>query len=259
MLGLISDKSMRYLFLLLPVAVLWSCSVQKRKYQRGFYIASKHRTIQSGKNPVIRSTQPAETIAEDHSPSLNTNHGPVTAGAEKTIITGNTQVKRWWHRASDSCDLILFRDGREISGKVLEISKNEIRYRKCDLPDGPLFVSRKADIFMIRYANGTKETFQAEAPVTTVTPEKIRAYGKYADPKKVTADAQLSLILGIVGIVFFYYGSIHAIILGSRVLKIYEANPGKIEGEGMARAGIILGVIKLALLLLMIILLILFI
>ncbi len=36
-----------------------------------------------------------------------------------------------------------------------------MRYRRTDNPDGPLITVRRADVFMIRYASGTKEMFDS--------------------------------------------------------------------------------------------------
>jgi hypothetical protein len=43
--------------------------------------------------------------------------------------------------------------------KVLEITPTEVRYKRTDNPDGPLISVRRADVFMIRYASGSKEVF----------------------------------------------------------------------------------------------------
>jgi hypothetical protein len=64
---------------------------------------------------------------------------------------------------TDSCDLIIMRDGNEVKGKVLVISPDDVRYKKCDMPDGPDFVVRKRDVFMIEFKNGTREVFKEEA------------------------------------------------------------------------------------------------
>ena len=39
-----------------------------------------------------------------------------------------------------------------------------VRYRHFDNPDGPLLTVRRADVFMIRYVNGTKEVFGTAPP-----------------------------------------------------------------------------------------------
>ncbi|NVO83651.1 hypothetical protein [Hymenobacter terrestris] len=56
-------------------------------------------------------------------------------------------------------DMLTKQSGEEIAVKVVEISPTGVTYRRTDNPDGPLITVRKTDVFMIRYANGTKEVF----------------------------------------------------------------------------------------------------
>ncbi|MBT2556936.1 hypothetical protein J7E24_04010 [Hymenobacter sp. ISL-91] len=61
--------------------------------------------------------------------------------------------------AAQAQDMLTKQSGEEIAVKVLEISPTGVTYRRTDNPDGPLITVRKTDVFMIRYANGTKEVF----------------------------------------------------------------------------------------------------
>ena len=54
-------------------------------------------------------------------------------------------------------DLIILKDGNEISAKVMEVNQAEIKYKKFDNPEGPSYSVLKSDVFMIRYKNGTKD------------------------------------------------------------------------------------------------------
>jgi len=54
-------------------------------------------------------------------------------------------------------DFIVLKTGDEIKSKVIEISQTEIKYKKFDNPDGPTISMDKQTVFMIRYANGTKD------------------------------------------------------------------------------------------------------
>ena len=54
-------------------------------------------------------------------------------------------------------DLLTKRNGEELSVKVVELTPAEVKYRRADNPDGPLISLWRSDVFMIRYANGTKE------------------------------------------------------------------------------------------------------
>ena len=50
-------------------------------------------------------------------------------------------------------------NGQKIPGKVIEINQNEIKYKKADNPDGPIYVVDKNDIALIEYKNGSKELY----------------------------------------------------------------------------------------------------
>lgn len=56
-------------------------------------------------------------------------------------------------------DNILLRSGEEIPAKVLEVNQTELKYRKTANPDGPIYTAPLRDIFLIKYANGTKDVF----------------------------------------------------------------------------------------------------
>ena len=60
-------------------------------------------------------------------------------------------------------DQLLFLSGEEETVKIMEVTPDELKYKRWDNIDGPLFTVRKADLFMVKYANGTKEKFEAKA------------------------------------------------------------------------------------------------
>lgn len=69
-------------------------------------------------------------------------------------------------------DIILMRNGDEIQCKLLEISKNEVKYKRWTNQEGPTFSEKKDNIFMLKYENGEKEmianqTQAAEVQVQT--------------------------------------------------------------------------------------------
>lgn len=62
--------------------------------------------------------------------------------------------------SSYSQDVIIFHNGDMIESKIMEISDSEIKYKKYDNLDGPLYVVLKKDIFMINYSTGEKDIFE---------------------------------------------------------------------------------------------------
>lgn len=58
-----------------------------------------------------------------------------------------------------SQDIITKKTGEDISAKVTEVTQTEIKYKKYDNLEGPIFSILKSEVLMIRYENGTKDIF----------------------------------------------------------------------------------------------------
>jgi hypothetical protein len=61
-------------------------------------------------------------------------------------------------------DIITFKNGDEVKAKISEIGLTEIKYKRIDNPNGPLYTVSKASVFMIKYENGTKDVFPLASP-----------------------------------------------------------------------------------------------
>lgn len=65
-------------------------------------------------------------------------------------------------------DLIVKTDASQVEAKVVEVSPDEVRYKRFSNPDGPTYVLPVAEISYIQYANGERETYnkvsEAAAP-----------------------------------------------------------------------------------------------
>lgn len=58
-------------------------------------------------------------------------------------------------------DLITKKDGTDIQAKILEVTSNEVKYKKFSNLEGPTFTLPKSDILIVRYENGENEVFNA--------------------------------------------------------------------------------------------------
>ena len=87
--------------------------------------------------------------------------------------------------AAHAQDTLVRRNGEELAVKVLEVTPAEVKYRRTDNPDGPLISTWRSDVFMIRYANGTKEVFNA-----------VPAYSAARTPAPASASASVPAAAG---------------------------------------------------------------
>lgn len=242
------------LLILLPILVLFSCSLQKRRYQSGFYVSWKHsKTAGSFDNRAVSAhaghETPLKTAAEVYTPVSNTGPAASARVSGMGILADPKPVSL---RHTDPCDNILFNDGKELQVKLIEIGTDEIKYKRCDTPDGPLYTVKKSEVFMVRYANGSKEVFK-QAPATR--PEQ-NAYPPNSRPgynpkAKLDPLAVMSVIFGVLGIYpLIGIASIVAIILGQASLRRIRQQPDKYRGDTAATVGKTFGIVGLCLALL---------
>lgn len=262
------------LFSLLILTLLVSCSVEKRKYQKGFYISNTGKVKGEPSLPSTSSALralPVDTcdllvfsdgtkipgqlvssgdrdiqytfcndkvihkIPKQRMVAIEKRNGDVdyfdgrqnfkaarpapptptiVALPSETIISTAGESPTLTTNKAAPCEVIFFRDGEEISVKVMEVGIEDVRYKLCGMQEGPVFVKSKSSIFMIRYADGSKDVFKENsAPINSEVKTEL--------PKSTNSSlAVLALTFSILGIYpLFLIGSITALVLGCIYLR----------------------------------------
>ena len=246
------------IILLLPILTLFNCSLQKRKYQSGYFLSWNKNNLSIAKNEKQKgfNVQKKEIKFKDISfeKDITTSANNKITKIFNNTINNNLAVP-------DSCDKIIYKDGTEIMAKITEINTSEIRYKRCDFIDGPTFVEKQNKVFMIKYANGKSEMFKTEKAVEYNNGKIIQDSQKINDKDKNTNPfSTASLVFSILG---FYplslIGWIFGVIFGGIAKKQIKIDPNKYnkKSENLAKAGVIIGTIGLIGTLLLILLVIL--
>ncbi|MBR6140614.1 MAG: hypothetical protein IKQ37_02455 [Bacteroidaceae bacterium] len=88
---------------------------------------------------------------------------------------------------------ILVRKGGEVENvKVLEVSPTEVKYKKSNNEDGPVFIEKRSNLYSVKYKNGEVQTFNNK-------PEPIGTkyyYSKYGKEKKFTNEIDFCIGTG---------------------------------------------------------------
>ena len=85
-------------------------------------------------------------------------------------------------------DIIVTRDNKRIDANITEVSGDNIRYKKANSPDGPVFVMPVKDINSIVYKNGDVQTFeettatQSQPAAVSATPASITTSTAASEP-----------------------------------------------------------------------------
>ena len=236
---------MKKLLYILPLIILISCSVQKRKYQKGFYVSNPKQQKHVQKN--VSGKQKKETENDNLISKTNTlqtyNSLDIDLSASlnnKTISLAKVHLPLLTNENDSLCDILVLKNGDEVKAKVLEISPIEIKYKKCTMPEGPLYVVKKSDVFMIKYANGTKEVIKSEAAESNNTPTN-----NYNGPLKMHSYSILAFVFSILGFITYGLLSILAIIFANMAIKKIRQEPNIYNGEPLAKTAKIIGIIML--------------
>ena len=67
-------------------------------------------------------------------------------------------------------DLIVKTDSTKVEAKVIEITPENVRYKRFSNPEGPIYVLPVVEIHYIRYANGETEYYTRSVPAMPLTP-----------------------------------------------------------------------------------------
>ncbi len=183
-----------------------SCSVQKRIYQNGYYISfKKHKAGSKAAHTSNEQTLLAGTTKNFYASNSNDPIAALSQAIAKNALGYNLNP-------TDTCsDLIVFNDSSKVNAKVLEITNESIRYKRCDNVEGPTYSVSQSKTAYIRYYNGLTESFaKSEAPpkicrdsimfisgnsmlasVIEITPDVIR-YKSYNDLKGPTNEVNIS-------------------------------------------------------------------
>lgn len=153
----------------------------------------------------------------------------------------------------EECETLVMVDGRRLFVKVIEINQHEIKYKKCDYLQGPTVVVGKKDVDRIIYSNGAVDIISGYSAPESRSPRSTPESDEQPIQKRMEVMALLSMLFGITGlfIAAIVFG-LMALIFGIVSLMKISANPREFGGRGMALAGIIIGLLDVALFLLIV-------
>lgn len=200
--------------------------------------------------PVAAEPGWAKTMvpAPDAGASAN-QHVPTIRQHQKRTSRGKT--------VPPQCDQIVLRNGDVIEAKIKEVGVNEIKYKKCDRPDGPDYTISKRDVLSIKYSTGDVERFNAASTsgnnqTSYNSPTNPQNDGPRTDPFAIVAIATGGLAI-LTGYGAFLLGAA-AIVFGALSLSRIRKEPGRFKGKGLAVAGMVAGLVSAGIILLYILL-----
>lgn len=94
--------------------------------------------------------------------------------------------------AASAQDIIVLKNSQRIDAKILEVSENEVSYKKADYPEGPTFRLNITEISSIIYSNGDVQAFN------TASESKGNVKKRGFNPEPVARKRPFGLSIGYV-------------------------------------------------------------
>ena len=117
-------------------------------------------------------------------------------------------------------DLITKKNGEDIKAKVTEVTLSEIKYKKFENLEGPIYSLLIKDVLIIRYENGSKDLFTQDTPsISNFEQGQLDASKFYYVPK-----SDESLVLTTTSLLTPLVGGIAAAIESNKEIKDENLN-----------------------------------
>lgn len=220
----------KFNFLLITILVVTlafnSCTVEKRIHTKGYYI-NWHKS----NNYVAKKEAPKESFSQEKINNeivIENNEILFASSSDEflilkkpniTDVKTNTFYNNDINSNNNDCDLIILKNGDEISAKVIDVGLDEVKYIKCDNLTGPTFTIRKSEIFMIKHANGSKTVLNDVSSSNASSSSNDEYYNSSpteddyiktigTNDKSFVVAVALWVFLGLIGFHRFYLGHI---------------------------------------------------
>lgn len=198
----------KFILLSLIALLLSECSFQKRVYRKGYYVDWLSKKSKSHRIEKSLSVLEHQNIYQPLQSKLYNQDVSMLVSQEKS---SNTSLKKNFLSKNkipnDTCgDILVLKTGDEYIVKVIEINDNEIKYKRCDNINGPIYSISKSKIYMIKYANGVSEHIETTEPDKKL--KQSATTNSTTDNKNKTHPPgyTLSWVLFSLSLFFFYGG-----------------------------------------------------
>lgn len=204
--------------------LLYSCSTNRQLYISGYKTSNKIEKEDSkqyaskknsqNKSDSYRTDLSLDKVLEEENSNNFDNHLSTSTDNDLSFLTLSSNHKLDLKPKKDNeCDEIILKNGDELRVKVIEITEAVIKYRRCDNLTGPIYSISKADVFLIKYPNGTRDVFveddnkksasnqnSSEEKSEALVDKKSEVYGE-KEPKKGSGLGTVSFIFALLGLI----------------------------------------------------------
>ncbi|MBP7809171.1 MAG: DUF4190 domain-containing protein [Bacteroidia bacterium] len=201
-------------FLLVIINILFSCSIEKRRYMTGYHVSSHKKTNTTAKPSQTKQPKTENKILESDEVLVASLDNSITLPkGKKSLIYSNPK---------EECDIIILKNSDEIKAKIVEITETEIKYKKCNDSDGKIYTYKKSEVFMVKYPNGSKEVIKA--PVESNSDPNVyesKPQDKLPVQKEVEKTVNPFSLVGFIFSILGLFALVYAVIKALAIFSMF--------------------------------------
>ncbi len=218
--------------IILACLILFSffkCSFQKRLHRKGYYIEwlTHHSSKQKNdfKSSEIISPKPIQAFKSSHHDDVFLNSSLQASTSNHSNIIRS--IKSFLSKTQpDTCgDILTLKNGDEYVVKVLEITEKEIKYKRCDNINGPVYSIAKSKVYMIKYVNGTNEHILSDEPDYDYSKANVK------EPNELPPHYNNAYVWFALTLLFGIFGLIGALFASKKALTEIKSKPEVYTGK----------------------------
>ncbi len=146
-------------YLILLSFIISGCTFQKRTYRKGYYLHWKVSNSEVAEVKAQKETKVPPYIKDGPRPANEVSS--LLASSENIIvIPKKNNSLNFEFRDNDCGDSLILRSGTASKVQIMEVTEDEVFYKRCANLNGPLIKVYKNDVARIRYVNGNVVTFE---------------------------------------------------------------------------------------------------
>jgi len=258
-----------FILLLLPIVFITSCKVEKRLYRPGYHVEWKGQKAKSftasvsDDAPRTNENTVTNRINSDDEEDDNMLDLSMMASVHQNMLQSaeNVSAKVSFTKTSKfskqemPCDTVQLLSNERLIVRLTEITLKDVKYKRCDLPQGPLYVVPLKDVDFIIYGNGDVD-YIADPPLTETEPivpeapevaeqsaEQLIPEDKPETKRKLEILGLIAFVLSLGAMFLYIYLALPAMILAVVSLLRHNNNDHKFMGKGFAQASLFISIL----------------
>jgi hypothetical protein len=157
------------------------------------------------------------------------------------LMTSSYGTEAFSKLKSEECSQIIMKNGDIIQANIIQITTNDIKYRRCGKPNDPEINISKKEVLFVKASDGAT-IYKNDSRIDEASSQKTNGF------------AIAGFIFGLLGFLTGF-GAILGLVFSAIGLSRIKKNPKRFRGRGLAIAGLVLSIIVIGIVLLILLLL----